>query len=502
MHQTGTGMHLNLLQRNRTLLCRSRIVVSHRGRRLHRNQSERTEVNAGAGAQVHRLIKRFGKTVLQNHTVCRHTVRVFGDPTHVLHQSHALAAVRRGRHGTVHHRVNKRVKLRGERIAAVTIQVADNRLAELQILGGLLQRRNLIVFAIPQVNQRERRNIKTFQALHMERVTPSERRIITPSGSTSHHNRGGRPLCAILTASNVKPLLGARVSTVTSLNNHHVVQSARHFHGNQRRNTDRHVRERTAVHIHGRTIHRFRLRRLHRIGKNAGNAPQINEFTECNGLAVLRTGNHLGNTIGDLIHGTREHHNLHELAGRSEHHTLSHIALAAIHRNLAQRTGRHFGNARHGNIVKLSIVDGLLSKRNQQVLSRFDSAHFAAQTPVDQLRVSQGSLAAARSTALGTGSGNAHARLTQHSGRIDATLTQRIDQRDRGGGLALAARRLQRGIGGDEHDLAMLARGIRIILQIIEIAERINLLHQAVLAGEILNAGHWGFLSSIWTTSF
>ena len=64
MHQTGTGMHLNLLQRNRTLLCRSRIVVSHRGRRLHRNQSERTEVNAGAGAQVHRLIKRFGKTVL------------------------------------------------------------------------------------------------------------------------------------------------------------------------------------------------------------------------------------------------------------------------------------------------------------------------------------------------------------------------------------------------------------------------------------------------------
>ena len=102
----------------------------------------------------------------------------------------------------------------------------------------------------------------------------------------------------------------------------------------------------------------------------------------------------------------------------------------------------------------------------------------------------QGSLAAARSATLGTGSGNAHARLTEHCGRINATLTQRVDQR--GGGLALAARRLQRSIGGDEHDLAMLAWSIRIILQIIEIAERINLLHQAVLAGEILNAGHWG----------
>ena len=407
-------------------------------------------------------------------------------------------AVRRGRHGTIHHRVNERVKLRGERIAAIAIQVADNRLAELQILGGLLQRRNLIVFAIPQVNQRERRNIKTFQALHVERVTPGKCRIVTPSGSAGHHNRGGRPLCAILAASNVKPLLSARVSTVTGLDDHHIMQGARHFHGNQRRNADRHVRERTAVHIHGRTIHRFRLRRLHRIGKNAGNTPQINEFTERNGLAVLRAGNHLGNALGDLIHGTGEHHDLHELAGRSEHHTLGHIALAAVHRDLTQRTGRHFGNARHGDIVELAVVDGLLSEGNQQVLGRFDSAHFAAQTPVDQLRVGQGSLAAARSATLGTGSGNAHARLTEHCGRINATLTQRVDQRDRGGGLALAARRLQRSIGGDEHDLAMLAWSIRIILQIIEIAERINLLHQAVLAGEILNAGHWGFLSSNW----
>ena len=217
----------------------------------------------------------------------------------------------------------------------------------------------------------------------MERVTPSERRIITPSGSTSHHNRSGRPLCAILAASNVKPLLSTRISTVTGLNNHHVVQSARHFHGNQRRNTDRHVRERTAVNIHGRTIHRFRLRRLHRIGKNAGNTPQINEFTECNGLTVLRTGNHLGNTIGDLIHGTREHHNLHELAGRSEYHALSHVALATVHCDLAQGTGRHFGDARHENGVQLAVVNSLLRKGDQQVLSRFDSTHFAAQTPVD-----------------------------------------------------------------------------------------------------------------------
>ena len=37
-----------------------------------------------------------------------------------------------------------------------------------------------------------------------------------------------------------------------------------------------------------------------------------------------------------------------------------------------------------------------------------------------------------------------------------------------------------------------LAGVVTIVLQIIEIAERINLLHQAVLAGEILNAGHWG----------
>ena len=327
----------------------------------------------------------------------------------------------------------------------------------------------------------------------MERVTPSERRIVTPSRSASHHNRSGRPLCAILAASNVKPLLSARVSTVTSFNNHHVVQSARHFHGNQRRNADGHVRERTAVHIHGRTIHRFRLRRLHRIGKNAGNAPQINEFTEGHGLAVLRAGNHLGHAVRDLIHGTRKHHNLHELAGRSEHHTLSHIALATVHRDLTQRTGRHFGNARHEDGVQLAIVHSLFCKGNQQVLSRFDSTHFAAQTPVDQLRVGQGGLAAARSTTLGTGCRDAHARLTQHSGRVDATLTQRIDQRDRGGGLAFAARRLQRSVGGDEHDLAVLALSVGIILQIIEITERVNLLHQAVLAGEVLNAGHWGF---------
>ena len=327
----------------------------------------------------------------------------------------------------------------------------------------------------------------------MERVAPCQIRIVAPCGSAGHDDGCGRPLRAVFAAGYVKPLLRACVGTITGFDDDHVMQCAGHFHGNQRRNADGHVGERAAVHVHRRAVHGLCLGWLHGVTEDAGDTPQINEFTEGHGLSILRAGDHLGNALGNLIHGTRQHNDLHKLAGRSEHHALSHVALATVHCDLAQGTGRHFGDARHENGVQLAVVNSLFCKGDQQVLGSLDGSHFTAQAPVDQLRVSQGSLAATRSTTLGTGSGNAHARLTQHSGRIDATLTQRIDQRDRSGGLALAARRLQRSIGGDEHDLAMLAWSIRIILQIIEIAKRINLLHQAVLAGEILNAGHWGF---------
>ena len=119
-------------------------------------------------------LQRLGETVLQNHTVGRNAIRMLGHPTHVLHQSHALVAVRFGRHGTVRHGIDERIELRGERVATVAVQVADDRVAEFQFLGGVLERRNLIILAIPQVDKREGRNIKTFEALDVERVAPCQ----------------------------------------------------------------------------------------------------------------------------------------------------------------------------------------------------------------------------------------------------------------------------------------------------------------------------------------
>ena len=484
-------MHFDLLQRDGALGFRSAVVVGHGGRRLHRDQSKRAEIDARAGAQTLGGLQRLGETVLQNHTVGRNAIRMLGHPTHVLHQSHALVAVRFGRHGTVRHGIDERIELRGERVATVAVQVADDRVAEFQFLGGVLERRNLIILAIPQVDKREGRNIKTFEALDVERVAPCQIRIVAPRGSAGHDDGCGRPLRVVFAAGYVKPLLRACVGTITGFDDDHVMQCAGHFHGNQRRNADGHVGERAAVHVHRRAVHGLRLGWLHGVAEDAGDTPQVNEFAEGHGLAILRAGDHLGNALGDLIHGTRQHNDLHELAGRGEHHTLSHVALSTVHCDLAQGTGRHFGDARYEDGVQLAVVNSLLRKGDQQVLGGLDGSHFTAQTPVDQLRVGQGGLAAARRATLGTGCGDAHARLAQHGCRVDATFAQRIDQRNRGGGLALTAGRLQRGVGGDEDDLAMLARRIRIVLQVIEIAERINLLHQAVLAGEILNAGHW-----------
>ncbi len=44
-------------------------------------------------------------------------------------------------------------------LAAVAIQVADDGVAQLQTGRGLAQFGNLIVLAVPQVHQRERRNV-------------------------------------------------------------------------------------------------------------------------------------------------------------------------------------------------------------------------------------------------------------------------------------------------------------------------------------------------------
>ena len=102
----------------------------------------------------------------------------------------------------------------------------------------------------------------------------------------------------------------------------------------------------------------------------------------------------------------------------------------------------------------------------------------------------QRSLAATRGTAFGTGGGDAHARLAQHGGRVDAANPQRIDQRDRRRGLAFAARRLERRIGGDEHALAVLARRVGIVVQVLHKPEGVDLLDQPVLAGELLDSSH------------
>lgn len=102
----------------------------------------------------------------------------------------------------------------------------------------------------------------------------------------------------------------------------------------------------------------------------------------------------------------------------------------------------------------------------------------------------QGSLAAAGGTALGTGCGDAHARLTQHGGRINAALVQGVDQGDGRGGLAFSARCLERRIGGDEHDLAVLARRVGIVVQVLHKPEGVDLLDQPVLAGELLDSSH------------
>ena len=199
MHQARAGMHFDLLQRDGALGFRSAVVVGHGGRRLHRDQSKRAEIDARAGAQTLGGLQRLGETVLQNHTVGRNAIRMLGHPTHVLHQSHALVAVRFGRHRTVRHGIDERIELRGERVATVAVQVADDRVAEFQFLGGVLERRNLIILAIPQVDKREGRNIKTFEALDVERVAPCQIRIVAPRGSAGHDDGCGR-LCQATSA--------------------------------------------------------------------------------------------------------------------------------------------------------------------------------------------------------------------------------------------------------------------------------------------------------------
>ena len=324
----------------------------------------------------------------------------------------------------------------------------------------------------------------------MERVAPSQLGIIAPGGGTSHHNRGGRPLRTEFAARDIQPLLGAGVGAVTGLNDDHIMQGASHLHGDQRRNADGHVGKRAAVHVHRGTVHGLGLGGLDRIGQNAGDAPQVHELAEGHGLAVLGAGDHLGHALSNLVHGTGEHHNLHELGGGGEHRLLRHVALAVVHSDGTQGTARHFGDARHENRVELALIHGLLGKGDEQVLGRLDGAHLTAQTPVDELGVGQGGLAATGGTALGTGCGDAHTRLAQHGGRVDAALVQGVNQGDGRGGLALTARGLERRIGGDKDHLAVLARSVGVLGQVLHVAECVDFLYQAVLAGEVFDGGH------------
>ena len=244
------------------------------------------------------------------------------------------------------------------------------------------------------------------------------------------------------------------------------------------------------MHIHRRAVHRLGERRLDRIGEHIGDTPQVDEVAELDWFAVLRAGDHRGHALADLIHRTGQHDDLHQLGRRGEHDLLGDVVLARVHGDGTQRAGRHFGDARHEDRVDTSLVHSLLGEGDEQVLRGGDGGHLTAQAPVDELGVGQRSLAAARGTAFGTGGGDAHARLAQHGGRVDAASPQRIDQRDRRRGLALAARRLERRIGGDEHDLAVLARRVGIVVQVLHKPEGVDLLDQPVLAGELLDSSH------------
>ena len=244
------------------------------------------------------------------------------------------------------------------------------------------------------------------------------------------------------------------------------------------------------MHIHWRAVDRLGECRLDGIAQDAGDAPQIGEFAELDGLAVLRAGDHRGYAFGDFVHGAGKHDDLHEFAGRGEHHALGDIVLAGVDGDLAQRTGRDLGDTRHEHGVEFAFVHSLFSEGNEQVLRGLDCGHFAAQAPVDEFRVGQGRLAAAGRAALGTGCGDAHARLAQHGGRVDATCTQRVNQCDGGGGFAFATGRLQWRISGDEHDFAMFTRRFGMCLEIVEVAVRVDLADQSVLACVILDTGH------------
>ena len=130
MDQTGTGMHLDLLQGHGALFFGGTVVVGHGRRGLDRHERQIVQRDACALAQFHGLGHRLGEARLVDHALGRYTVGVLGHPLGVLGQGHALVRMRFGRHGAVLQRIDETVKLRDQRLAAVAEQIADDRRAE------------------------------------------------------------------------------------------------------------------------------------------------------------------------------------------------------------------------------------------------------------------------------------------------------------------------------------------------------------------------------------
>ena len=137
-------------------------------RGLDRHERQIVQRDACALAQFHGLGHGLGEARFVNHALGRYAVGVLGHPLGVLGQGPCpLCECGSAGMEPFCNASTKPSSCWGQRLAAVAEQVADDRRAEAQLVGGGLQGRNLIVLAFPQVDEREGRNVQVLQALHV-----------------------------------------------------------------------------------------------------------------------------------------------------------------------------------------------------------------------------------------------------------------------------------------------------------------------------------------------